>query len=79
MQNCDFQKTEASKIDTTIKYDFVISHSVFHYYKELDYAEGIIKKMLLKLTKSIAIFDINDYLKKSEHHEIRKGKMDNQE
>ena len=79
MINCDFQQTEASKIDFKIKYDFVISHSVFHYFTDLEYAEDVIKKMLLKSTKSIGIFDLNNKSKKSEYHQIRKGKMDKHE
>ena len=79
MKNCDFQQIEASKMDFKIKYDFVISHSVFHYFKDLEYAEDIIEKMLLKSTKRIGIFDINDKSKKSEYDEVRMGKMNKHE
>ena len=79
MKNSDFQQIEASKIDFKVKYDFVISHSVFHYFSNLKYAEEVIKKMLLKSTKRIGIFDINDKSKKSEYDEIRMGKMNKHE
>ena len=42
MKNSDFQQIEALKMDFKIKYDFVISHSVFHYFKNLEYAEDVI-------------------------------------
>lgn len=79
MKNCDFQQIEAKKLDFEIKYDFVISHSVFHYFKNLEYAEDVIKRMLLKSTKSIGIFDINDKTKESEYNQIRMGKMNERE
>lgn len=66
-------------MDFKIKYDFVISHSVFHYFKNLEYVEDIIEKMLLKSNKSIGIFDINDKSKKSEYDEVRMGKMNKHE
>ena len=79
MKNCDFQQIEASKMNFKIKHDFVISHSVFHYFKNLEYAEDIIEKMLLKSIKRIGIFDINDKSKKSEYDEVRMGKMNKHE
>jgi len=79
MKNCDFQQIEALKMDFKIKYDFVISHSVFHYFKNLEYAEDVIEKMLLKSTKRIGIFDINDKSKKSEYDKVRMGKMNKHE
>ena len=66
-------------MDFKTKYSFVISHSVFQYFKNLDYAEDVIKKMLLKATKSIGIFDINDKTMESKYHEIRMGGMNKEE
>lgn len=79
MKNCDFETREASKIDFKIKFDHVFSHSVFHYFINYEYAEDVIKKMLLKSTKSVGIFDINDKSKKSEYHKIRMGNMNKHE
>ena len=79
MKNSDFETSEASKIDFKIKFDHVFSHSVFHYFVDLDYAEEVIKKMLLKSTKSIGIFDINDMSKKQEYHKTRMGGMNKEE
>jgi len=44
MKNSNFTNEEAINIDD-IKYDIVISHSVFHYFKNLNYAKNVIKKM----------------------------------
>ena len=79
MKDCDFERNEASKTDFKLRYDYVISHSVFHYFDNLDYAEEVIKKMLLKATKKIGIFDLNDFSKKSEYHKTRMGRMNKQE
>ncbi len=79
MKNNTFENIEASKIDTVENYDVVLSHSVFHYFKDLDYAKEVIKRMLLKANKKIAIFDINDESKQEEYHRTRMGKMDKDE
>lgn len=79
MKDCDFERNEASKTDFKLRYDYVISNSVFHYFDSLDYAEEVIKKMLLKATKKVGIFDINDFSKKSEYHKTRTGRMNKQE
>ena len=57
----------------------MFSRSVFHYFINHEYAEEEIKKMLLKSTKSVGIFDLNDKSKKSEYHKIRMGNMNKNE
>jgi len=71
MKNSHFEVNEATKIDTNKKFDHVISHSVFHYFKDLDYAKTVIEKMLDKANKKIGIFDINDKAKEEKYHKIR--------
>ena len=73
------EKTRHLKTDFKLKYDYVISNSVFHYFDNLDYAEQVIKKMLLKATKKVGIFDLNDFSKKSEYDKTRMGMMNKQE
>lgn len=75
MPSSDFINIEAIDIDTFQTYDVITSHSVFHYFKDLGYAKDVIKKMVAKATKKIAIFDINDESKKDEYHAIRMGDM----
>ncbi len=79
MKNKNFEELEADKINTKDRYDIVLSHSVFHYFKDLEYAKKVIVKMIEKSNKKIAIFDINDKAKEDVYHKIRMGKMDEQE
>jgi hypothetical protein len=78
MKNSNFINEEAINIDD-IKYDIVISHSVFHYFKDLDYAKKTIKKMINKANKKIAILDVNDETKENEYHRIRMENMNKQD
>ena len=78
MKNSNFINKEATKIDD-IKYDIVISHSVFHYFKNLNYAKNVIKKMINKSNKKIAIFDINDKAKENEYHKTRMADMNKED
>lgn len=71
IHNSDFINEEAIYMNSSEKYDIIVSHSVFHYFKDLEYAKNVIKKMLDKSKKKIAIFDINDASKKDEYHRIR--------
>jgi trans-aconitate methyltransferase len=73
--NSNFEHKEANMLDVDSKFDIVVSHSVFQYFKSLYYAEDIIKKMIQKANKKIAIFDINDKIKESEYHRIRMAQM----
>ncbi len=79
MKDCDFKNDEAININTNEKFDIVISHGVFHYFKDLDYAKEVIKKMIQKSNKKIAIFDVNDKTKESIYHEIRMQKLSKEE
>jgi len=79
MPNSDFTCDEAININTNKTYDFIVSHSVFHYFKDLDYAKDVLVKMIQKSNKKIAIFDINDKAKENQYHQIRMANMDKQE
>jgi len=79
MKNSDFETREAATMDTTKKYDIVLSHSVFHYFKDLAYVKKTIKAMIEKSDRKIAIFDINDKSKEKEYHTIRMTEMDEYE
>lgn len=71
MKNSSFEIDEAINIDINEKYDLVISHSVFHYFKNLEYAKNTIEKMFNKSNSKIAILDINDKSKEDMYHKIR--------
>ncbi|MDB9900847.1 class I SAM-dependent methyltransferase [Gammaproteobacteria bacterium] len=79
MPNGEFTCDEAININTDLAYDFTLSHSVFHYFKDLDYARDVVVKMIQKSNKKIGIFDINDKAKESLYHQIRMGDMGKQE
>jgi trans-aconitate methyltransferase len=68
----DFQCMEASNINSEIKYDFVISNSVFHYFN-LNYARDVILKMLEKATQSICILEIPDLKTKNQAESLRRN------
>lgn len=79
MKDCDFKNDEAININTNEKFNIVISHGVFHYFKDLDYAKEVIKKMIQKSNKKIAIFDVNDKTKENIYHKIRMQKLSKEE
>ncbi len=56
-------------------FDKVLSHSVFHYFPSLEYAQNVISEMVrvLKPDGSILIMDILDYNKKEEYTSYRRG------
>ncbi len=76
-QACFLQK-EAKDVDEG-NYDFVISHGVFHYFNDLEYARAVIDKMIKKANKKIAILDINDKAKEDIYHKTRMGAMSEEE
>ena len=66
----DFTLNNALNIDSKIKYDFVISHSMFQYLNLFE-AQVILKIMYLKSIKSLAILDIPNFDMKSESEKER--------
>jgi ubiquinone/menaquinone biosynthesis C-methylase UbiE len=78
MQDSDFINNESINVKDD-RYDIVLSHSVFHYFKDLDYAKKTIKKMINKANKKIAILDVNDETKENEYHRIRMENMNKQD
>lgn len=64
MNDMAFTNNEAINIYTQLKYDYVLSNGVFFYFTDLNYAQQVLEKMLLKANKAVAIFDIPDLFKK---------------
>jgi len=77
--NVDFKACEANQIDEKKKYDYVMSNSVFYYFKSYKYAEEVLKRMVNKSVKCTAILEVSDFAKKEESMAIRKGHLSNQE
>lgn len=63
---------EAINMPTDIKYDSVVSTSVFHYFYDLNYANSVLKKMLDKTNYSLGILHIHDEAKKNEFLNFRR-------
>lgn len=63
---------EAINLPTAIKYDAVVSISVFHYFYNLEYAKTVLNKMLEKSAKVIAVLHIHDKSKEEEFLKARR-------
>jgi len=60
MPKGNWQISEATDFDSNIQSDYVLSYGVFLYFPNYDYAERVLKKMVLKAKKAVCIFDIPD-------------------
>ena len=67
---------EASEIND-IKYDFVISNSIFFYFSNYDYSSIVINKMFEKARKGIAVLDVPDLRLKEQCENERRQQVDN--
>ena len=70
---------EAINISSEIKYDAVLSNSVFSYFESYDYAKKVLEIMYDKANYSIGIVDIHDADKKDAFIEYRKKIIENYE
>ena len=70
---------DARSIPVDIKYDAVISNSVFSYFSDDQYAIDVLDKMLAKSNYSMAIIDVHDIEKKDAFNAYRKKMIDDYE
>ena len=70
---------EAVNMPVDIKYDAVLSNSVFSYFSDFSYAERVLLKMLTKANHSIALLDVHDAEKKEAFIAYRKKNTENYE
>jgi trans-aconitate methyltransferase len=75
LPDADVTCCEASNFDTSKKYDFVISNSVFSYFPDLAYATTVIERMLLKAKTGIAILDVPNLELKEESEQSRRSSI----
>ena len=68
---------EAIDMPCDIKYDMIFSNSVFSYFRDMEYAEAVLEKMLLKSRYSLGILDVHDMEKKEEFIAYRRKIIDN--
>ena len=64
---------EAANSAWDIRYDAVLSNSVFSYFDNYQYAEKVLEAMYHKANQSIGIRDIHDIEKKEQFFRFRKG------
>ena len=74
-----FANKDAIEIDIEKRYDINVSHGVFFYFKDLEYAKQVLLKMIQKSNKAVAILDINDKAKEERYHELRMQTMSKEE
>lgn len=70
---------EAINISSDVKYDAVLSNSVFSYFESYDYAQKVLETIYHKANYSIGIIDIHDADKKDAFIEYRKSIIDDYE
>ena len=61
---------EAKNLETAPQYDYVIAHSVFHYF-DLAYAAKVLERMIKKARNAIAVIEVPDLKTKSESEAMR--------
>lgn len=70
---------EAAGLSWDVKYDAVLSNSVFSYFDSYEYAEKVMEAMYNKTNQSIGIIDIHNIEKKEEFIQFRKSLCQNYE
>lgn len=75
MPKCSFSVAEANSIPFEhCNFDVIVSHSVFHYFKNKEYAFDVIKGANQRLTKGgkLCLLDLNDKFFEATYHYERK-------
>jgi len=67
----EFECCEANEIPPLPQYDFVVASSVFFYFPDLEYSRAVIRAMLAKARRGIAILDNPDLAHKEETLALR--------
>jgi trans-aconitate methyltransferase len=70
-----FTVQEAKELPSSPVYDFVISNGVFHYFSDLDYAEQVLRRMIVKARRAIAILDVPDLSYRDAAERMRRDKF----
>jgi SAM-dependent methyltransferase len=75
-----FECREASNVPPLPQYDFVVANSVFFYFTDLEYAEAVIRAMVCKARRGLAILDNPDLAHKEDtlalRYRIAGGKLE---
>ncbi len=79
MPGMDFDISDADLLDEKIRFDIVFSFGVFIYFKDYEYAETVLRKMIGKAKKRVGIFDISDFELKARAEKLRRDEMGDEE
>lgn len=79
LRTTDIRCAEACELSAELKYDVVISVSVFGYFTDEGYAEAVLEKMLEKARYSVGILELADKAKEDGYTAYRKQLIPNYE
>ncbi len=79
LESDELSCNEAINMSTDIKYDAILSNSVFAYFKDHKYAWDVLEKMYQKTNSSIALIDIYDISKEADYHDYRVSTVEDYE
>ena len=71
----DLSCAEAGAVSEEPQYDCLLSNSVFSYFPNYDYAEGVLEKMCRKARYALTLIDIHDSKKKDGFIAYRKAEI----
>lgn len=63
---------DAADLDPTTQYDFVVSSGVFLYFPSLEYARGVLERMVRKARQGVMVLDVPDLAKREEAMALRR-------
>lgn len=69
-----FEVLNATELDTEVRFDVVISHSMFHYLN-LNDAAKVIRRMLSKARRAVGIFDLPNLQTREAAERMRRGTL----
>lgn len=66
---------DAAGVDTNDRWDVVLACGVFLYFPSLDYAAAVLRRMMAKSIREIAVLDIPDAARRDEAMAFRRGTL----
>jgi len=72
MPEAQWQLADASQLDPSTKYDFVISSGVFLYFPSLDYAQRVLERMVRKARHGVMVLDVPDLATRDQAEAMRR-------
>ena len=70
-----FAVLDATQLPVVPAWDLVVSHSVFHYFPDLDHAALVLDRMLAKARRGVAIFEVPDLRQRDAAERIRRDTL----